>query len=82
MMFTLLVLSVIVGGWAANTTVPFEFPLFGQCDEPWADDIMDTKTICNVGCLMSSTAMAIAGSNIDIRTTPCCSMELLPLPGH
>lgn len=27
---------------------------------------MDTKTICQVGCLMSSTSMALAGSNIPI----------------
>ncbi len=28
---------------------------------------MDTKTICSVGCLMSSTAMALAGSRIPIE---------------
>lgn len=27
---------------------------------------MDTKTICQVGCLMSSTAMGLAGTSIPI----------------
>ena len=27
---------------------------------------MDTKTICQVGCLMSSTAMGLAGTQIQI----------------
>jgi hypothetical protein len=31
---------------------------------------MDTKTVCNVGCLMSSTAMAIRGSGIPIYVDP------------
>jgi hypothetical protein len=46
--------------------IPFEYPLYTQCNSSWANDIMDTKTICDVGCLMSSTSMAIAGSNILI----------------
>ena len=28
---------------------------------------MDTKTICQVGCLMSSTAMGLAGADIPIQ---------------
>ncbi len=68
------VLFSLLGAVAAlNTTIPFEFPLFGQCDDKWGDDYMGTKTICQVGCLMSSTAMAIAGSNIlidDNDSTP------------
>lgn len=31
---------------------------------------MDTKTICDVGCLMSSTAMALAGTEINISEDP------------
>lgn len=37
-----------------------------QCDSAWGDDLMGTKTICDVGCLMSSTAMGIAGVVIPI----------------
>jgi hypothetical protein len=59
--------ALVTGTSALNTTVPFEYPLYGQCDEKWGDDMMDTKTICDVGCLMSSTAMALAGSSIPIR---------------
>ena len=50
----------------SNVTIPFEYPLYGQCDETWDEDIMDTKTICAVGCLMSSTSMGLAGTNIPI----------------
>ena len=52
---------------ATNFTIPFKFPTFKQCDQPWANDIMDTKTICSVGCLMTSTVMGLAGSNILIN---------------
>lgn len=31
---------------------------------------MDTKTVCNVGCLMSSTSMGLAGTNIPIKSRP------------
>eukprot|EP01039_Chlorochromonas_danica_P010649 gene10649-11808_t len=56
-----------------GAVIPFDFPLFSQCDPTWANDIMDTKTICQVGCLMSSTAMGLAGTNIliqNISSTP------------
>ncbi len=55
---------------AANFTIPFKFPTFKQCDQLWANDLMDTKTICQVGCLMSSTAMGLAGTDIAINGTP------------
>jgi hypothetical protein len=38
-----------------------------QCDSKWGDDIMVTKTICDVGCLMSSTSMGLAGTGIPIK---------------
>jgi hypothetical protein len=46
--------------------IPFQYPLVKQCGEPWADDLMGNKTICMVGCLMSSTSMGIAGVKIQI----------------
>jgi hypothetical protein len=48
----------------------FYFILFFQCDSRWGDDYMGDKTICQVGCLMSSTSMALAGTEIPILTTP------------
>jgi hypothetical protein len=51
---------------SSSAVIPFPYPLFSQCDPAWGNDLMDTKTICQVGCLMSSTAMAIAGSKIAI----------------
>lgn len=53
---------------ALNLTIPFEYPLFKQCDQRWGEDIMVTKTICAVGCLMSSTSMGLAGTEIPIRS--------------
>ena len=72
-MFSLLLLAVLIAVLASssvlatNFTIPFKFPIFKQCDQPWADDLMDTKTICSVGCLMTSTVMGLAGSNIPIN---------------
>ena len=55
---------------AANATIPYKYPLFSQCDSKWGADIMVTKTVCQVGCLMSSTSMALRGSNIPIPPPP------------
>jgi hypothetical protein len=43
------------------------YPLYKQCDSRWKNDKMGTKTICQVGCLMSSVSMAIShnGRKID-----------------
>ena len=45
------------------------YPDYLQCDKEWANDIMgsDNDTICQVGCLMSSVSMAIAGYSIPIQ---------------
>ena len=53
---------------ASNVTIPYEYPMFKQCVDEWGDDLMVTKTICQVGCLMSSTSMGLAGTNIEIPT--------------
>ena len=51
---------------AVAVTVPFSYPLFKQCDSAWGNDLMGNKTICSVGCLMSSTASGLAGVGIKI----------------
>lgn len=40
------------------------YPMFKQCDAQWANDQLGTSTttICKAGCLMSSAAMALAGT--------------------
>lgn len=48
-------------------TIPFDYPLWKQCDAQWGSDIMVTKTVCSVGCLMSSTSMGLAGTIIPIH---------------
>jgi len=37
-----------------NGAIPFQYPLFKQCNSSWGSDIMERETICKVGCLMSS----------------------------
>lgn len=37
------------------------YPLFKQCDSRWANDVISTKTLCQVGCLENSVSMALAG---------------------
>ncbi|GAM23579.1 hypothetical protein SAMD00019534_067540, partial [Acytostelium subglobosum LB1] len=51
---------------AAGPVVPFAYPLYKQCDPRWGNDIIETTTVCDVGCLMSSISMAIAGHGIEI----------------
>lgn len=58
-------------GQAANSVptsavVPFEYPLYKQCDPRWGKDVIVSTTVCAVGCLMSSTSMAIGGNHIAI----------------
>ena len=46
----------------ASAAVPQPYRLFKQCDPRWANDRMGltgTHTVCAVGCLMSSTSMAL-----------------------
>jgi hypothetical protein len=49
---------------ASSPVVPFPYPLYKQCNTTWGNDVMLNETICAVGCLMSSTAMALAGHGI------------------
>lgn len=51
----------------ARAAEPRPYPLFKQCDPRWGNDTIETTTICAVGCLMSSTAMALAGHNIGVE---------------
>ena len=51
---------------AERATVPKRYPLFQQFDYRWASDIMVTKTVSAVGCLMSSTSMALNGHSVQI----------------
>jgi len=46
---------------SGSPVIPFTYPLYKQCDSRWGNQLMQTQTICAVGCLMSSTSMAIAG---------------------
>jgi len=61
----LLLLFVAVAA-ASSTTAP-DFPLLPQCGENWSSDLMVTKTICEVGCLMTSVSEGLNGYNITIE---------------
>ena len=62
------VLSLVLGFVAVPGygEIPYHYPLFKQCNSSWGNDVMVTTTICKVGCLMSSTSMALAGNGILI----------------
>jgi hypothetical protein len=62
-----MILLFFVAVALAGVTIPFKYPLFLQCNSTWKNDVMEgSKTICDVGCLMSSVAMALNGKGIDI----------------
>ena len=46
--------------------VPLPYRLFKQFDYRWAKDKMTSRTIGAVGCLMSSTSMALNGHGINV----------------
>jgi hypothetical protein len=51
----------------------YTFPLYLQCDPRWSNNTMGNKTqwtICQDGCAMSSTAMALAGLGVTIDNKP------------
>lgn len=51
---------------SGSAIIPFDYPLYKQCDPRWGNHIMEVQTICAVGCLMSSTSMAIAGKHVSV----------------
>eukprot|EP00040_Diaphanoeca_grandis_P031787 m.190851 g.190851 ORF g.190851 m.190851 type:complete len:377 (+) comp32415_c3_seq2:181-1311(+) len=53
-----------------SSIVPVQYPTFKQCDPKWGDNLMVNTTVCRVGCLMSSTSMALAGHGIDVDGVP------------
>lgn len=60
-----------------HSLVPEAYPLYKQCDPRWAEDVIgidapptDRKTVCAVGCLMSSTSMVLAQRGILIDGQP------------
>ena len=53
----------------ATAYVPTRYPLFKQYDYRWANDTMVSTTVAAVGCLMSSTSMALNANGICIPTS-------------
>jgi hypothetical protein len=53
---------------SASLTIPWTYPLYKQCDNAWGNDMMGNKTVCAVGCLMSSTSSGLAGTGIQIES--------------
>lgn len=56
-------MKVIVLSLLLVATISRNYPLYKQCDPKWGNQQIGTssKTICQVGCLMSSVAMALSG---------------------
>lgn len=55
-----------VSGVPAGSIIPKHYPVFKQCDARWGKDYIYTQTVCAVGCLMSSTSMALNGHDIKV----------------
>lgn len=51
-----------------NAIIPKAYPLYEQCDPRWADDVIVSETVCEVGCLMSSISMSLGANHIQIPT--------------
>ena len=66
-----------------NITIPYEYPIFKNCGNLWGSDIMVTKTICQVGCLMSSTSMGLSFYDIKLPRINGISngISIWPTPG-
>lgn len=49
-------------------TEPVAYPRFDQCDPRWGQAVMggNGKTVCQVGCLLSSISSALAGAGVPI----------------
>lgn len=61
--------------------VPKRYPLFKQFDYTWANDTIQTKTVGAVGCLMSSTSMALASHGVGIPSAGSSGGTLATTPG-
>ena len=46
------------------------YPLYKQCDSRWGSELIYTKTVCQVGCLMSSISMGLSGWKISVAGNP------------
>ena len=66
----LIIALVIAGVLSAGCKVNRNAPVYKQCDSKWGSLVMSSKTVCQVGCLMSSVASGIAslGKTIDGQT--------------
>jgi len=54
--------------FALIATLVVSFPLYKQCDSRWGSHRIgsSSKTICQVGCLMSSVSMVLDGIGAKI----------------
>ncbi|KAF2074487.1 hypothetical protein CYY_004192 [Polysphondylium violaceum] len=64
---SILLLALFVGTIYCNIVLPYPYPLYKQCDSRWANNVIMNETICDVGCLMSSISMSIAGRELSIN---------------
>jgi hypothetical protein len=56
--------TIILSLLIISTITAYNFPLYKQCDPKWGNEQLGTgsHTICQIGCLLSSAAMALAGT--------------------
>lgn len=50
-----------------SSVIPRQYPLYKQCNPFWGNDTIVSKTICQVGCFLSSISMALAANDVLIN---------------
>eukprot|EP01016_Furgasonia_blochmanni_P036003 TRINITY_DN4052_c0_g2_i3.p2 TRINITY_DN4052_c0_g2~~TRINITY_DN4052_c0_g2_i3.p2 ORF type:complete len:190 (-),score=78.75 TRINITY_DN4052_c0_g2_i3:146-715(-) len=70
--FALFCIALVAGQALAQT----KWAYYSQCDPKWADDSLGSRSICAIGCLMSSVAMALTTFNRPCGATPCTPKAL------
>ena len=65
-----IVALLIASTLSAGCTIKRTAPTYKQCNSAWGPKIMASKSVCRVGCLMSSVAagLASAGKTINGQT--------------
>eukprot|EP01095_Lingulamoeba_sp_RSL-Kostka_P009705 TRINITY_DN3361_c0_g1_i1.p1 TRINITY_DN3361_c0_g1~~TRINITY_DN3361_c0_g1_i1.p1 ORF type:complete len:199 (+),score=49.19 TRINITY_DN3361_c0_g1_i1:25-597(+) len=65
--FFFVLVSLYVTVENSDKIIPYNYPLFLQCDPAWGNDMIYTETLCEVGCLETSISMALNGKGITIQ---------------
>eukprot|EP01016_Furgasonia_blochmanni_P051513 TRINITY_DN8121_c0_g2_i1.p1 TRINITY_DN8121_c0_g2~~TRINITY_DN8121_c0_g2_i1.p1 ORF type:complete len:227 (-),score=11.09 TRINITY_DN8121_c0_g2_i1:2-682(-) len=69
--FAILCIALLV-----SQSITQNYAYYSQCDPNWADDTLGSQTICAIGCLVSSVAMALTTYKRSCDANPCTPKAL------